>query len=223
MDKKPTNPKDALGIRKVAMHCVPTKPMLELGLAMMEGGRKYGTHNYRAIGVRSSTYYNAALRHITAWWEGEDIDPDSGLSHIVKAMSSLLVLRDSMHMGNLEDDRPPQYPKGMQMNELNKQAGDIIDKYPDCTEPYTQTKKHDESSISRYYTVQETGFQVGDRVKVSMKNPTPADHGLNGRLGTVIDRNRYGCNIRLDYRADLRDKFSVKKTIWFLFDELKGI
>ncbi|GAF71532.1 unnamed protein product, partial [marine sediment metagenome] len=33
---KPTNPKQALGIKKVPTHCIPSGPMLEAGLAMME-------------------------------------------------------------------------------------------------------------------------------------------------------------------------------------------
>jgi hypothetical protein len=135
-DTKPTNPKDALGIKKVPLHCIPTAPLLEVGLAMMEGGRKYGTHNYRAIGVRMSTYYDAVWRHLTAWWEGEDIDPDSGLHHLIKAAACCFVVRDSMIMGNCEDDRPLKYTDGLDMNELNSRAASLIEKYPECAEPF---------------------------------------------------------------------------------------
>lgn len=135
-DSKSTNPKEELGTRKVPLHCLPCKPIMEMALGMMEGGRKYGTHNYRVMGVRSSTYYNATMRHLMAWWEGEDIDPDSGINHIVKALTSLLVLRDSMLMGNCEDDRPVKYPNGINIPELNEQASEIIDKYPECKKPF---------------------------------------------------------------------------------------
>ena len=84
--------------------------MAEVGVGMLEGSIKYGRHNYRAIGVRAEVYYDAARRHIDAWWEGEDIDPDSGLSHITKAICSLVVLRDAMIQGKLFDDRPPPTP-----------------------------------------------------------------------------------------------------------------
>lgn len=140
-ETKQSNPKDSLGIRKVPLHAVPTKPLFELGLAMMEGGRKYGSHNYRSIGVRMSTYYDAAQRHLTAWWEGEDIDPDSGIHHIIKAMASLLVVRDSMHMGNCMDDRPLRYPDGINMKKFNKMAADIIEKYPGCVEPFLEIQR----------------------------------------------------------------------------------
>lgn len=137
---KETNPKDSLGIKKVPLHCVPCRVLMELGLAMMEGGRKYGTHNYRSVGVRASVYYNAIMRHIMAWWEGEDDDPDSGVCHLIKAMACLTVLRDSMHMGNWVDDRPIRLPDGLNTMELNGKAEEIIRKHPDCVEPYTHKK-----------------------------------------------------------------------------------
>ena len=133
---KETNPKDSVGIRKVPMSTVPSGVMLEVGLAMLEGARKYGRHNYRSTGVRGSVYYDAAFRHLTSWWEGEDIDPDSQLSHVTKAIATLCVLRDGMINGNWQDDRPPRMQKGW-VNELNKKAGEIVDKYPNPPEPHT--------------------------------------------------------------------------------------
>ena len=135
---KDTNPKDALGVKKAPLHCIPCGPLYELGLAMMEGGRKYGTHNYRAVGVRASVYYDAVMRHITQWWEGEDIDLDSGLHPLIKAAASIVVMRDGMLMDNYIDDRPIKYPNGLNMSEFNKKAGDIIEKYSTCVAPYLE-------------------------------------------------------------------------------------
>jgi len=136
--KKPSNPKDLLGIKKVPLSTVPTGPLYELALAMLEGGRKYGRHNYRSVGVRASVYFDAAKRHIDDWWEGQDIDPDSGLHHLAKAIACLFILRDSMLMENWEDDRPPQYPNKLNMQLLNKLTEEIIKKYPVCQKPFTQ-------------------------------------------------------------------------------------
>ena len=44
---KPTNPKDALGIKKAPLSTLPTGPMYEVALAMLEGARTYGRHKYR--------------------------------------------------------------------------------------------------------------------------------------------------------------------------------
>ncbi len=145
---KDTNPKDALGIKKAPMSTLPTGPAYEVALAMLEGARKYGRHNYRVMGVRGSVYYDASLRHLCAWWEGEDTDPDSGLNHIVKAIACLFVLRDSMLMENWTDDRPPQYPKGLNLTKLNKAAEEIIKKYPNNVEPFIDKKaKADSASV----------------------------------------------------------------------------
>jgi len=135
---KATNPKDALGIKKAPLSTLPTGPAYEVALAMLEGARKYGRHNYRVMGVRASVYYDAAMRHLTSFWEGEDIDPDSGIHHLMKAAACLFVLRDSMFMENWVDDRPPQYPQKLDMASLNDKAGDVLKKYPDCVEPYTE-------------------------------------------------------------------------------------
>ena len=73
---------------------------------MMEGGIKYGKHNYRYVGVRASVYYDATMRHLDDWYVGKPIDHESGLSHLSKALSSSQVLMDSMVKGNWVDDRP---------------------------------------------------------------------------------------------------------------------
>ena len=99
-----------------------------MGLAMLEGAVKYGGHNYRVAGVRASVYYDAARRHLDSYWEGEDIDPDSGLPHIIKAMACLHVLRDSQLMGNHTDDRPPRLPNGLDTKQLNAKAAEIIER-----------------------------------------------------------------------------------------------
>lgn len=138
--KKDTNPKDAVGTKKVPMSCVPSVVMAEVGLGMMEGARKYGRHNYRAAGIRASVYYDAALRHLFQWWEGEDIDVDSNLSHITKAIATLVVLRDGMLTNTWTDDRPPQIVPGW-MNELNKKAGELIEKYPTSAPAHTNSKE----------------------------------------------------------------------------------
>lgn len=129
------NPKDAVGVKKVPFSTIPAGPIAEVGLAMLEGALKYGRHNYRAVGVRSSVYYDAALRHLTAYWEGQDIDPDSGLPHVSKAMACLLVLRDSQLMENVVDDRPPSYKDGWQ-DRLTKKAADLIEKYPNPVQAF---------------------------------------------------------------------------------------
>jgi hypothetical protein len=123
------NPKRAAGLKKAPLSVVPMCVIAEQGLAMLEGAVKYGRFNWRATELVASDYFDATNRHLIAWFEGEDIDPDSGLSHITKAISTLVVLRDSMIQGMLIDDRPPRskpfYPA------LNAAAANIVDRYAD--------------------------------------------------------------------------------------------
>jgi hypothetical protein len=134
---KPTNPKDAFGIKKASLSCVSAPVLMEVGIGMQEGGAKYGRHNYRVIGVRGSVYYDATMRHLMSWWEGEDIDPDSGLSHVTKAICSLVVLRDAMIQNKFNDDRPPRAAEGW-LAPLNAKSEALFNKYPDPVKPYTQ-------------------------------------------------------------------------------------
>lgn len=109
-ETKPTNPKDIIGSNKLPLHLWPQTATAYGCLALLDGALKYGRGNYRAIGVRASIYYDACLRHLTAWFEGQDQDPDSGLPHLAHALACLAILVDAQVCGKLNDDR--QYPGG---------------------------------------------------------------------------------------------------------------
>lgn len=137
---KDGNPKDGVGGRKVGLSNVPLGVLLEMAVGMQEGALKYGRHNYRVKGVRGSVYFDATIRHMFAWFEGEDIDPDSGLSHITKAMCSLAVLRDAMIQNKLRDDRPPKGQNRLPL--LNEEQARMVDLAINPVPPYidaTQT------------------------------------------------------------------------------------
>jgi len=103
---------------------------MEVGVAMFEGALKYGRHNYRGVGVRASVYFDATNRHLEDWWEGQDLDPGSGLSHITKAIASLYVMRDAMIMGKFEDDRPPRLANFQAFtDDLNSKVADLLSRY----------------------------------------------------------------------------------------------
>ena len=69
------------------------------------GAEKYGPFNWRETGVCATTYVAAIMRHLNAWRDGEDLDPESGISHIAHVACSCNILLDAKHCNTLQDDR----------------------------------------------------------------------------------------------------------------------
>ena len=136
---KNTNPKDNAGSHKWRQYAtLPITVLWEVGVAMLEGSLKYGRHNYRAFGARASVYYDAAKGHIDQWWEGEDIDPDSGIHHLSKAIASLVVLRDSQMFGRCVDDRPPSSDVSKVRTNLQAVVDVLFGKYPETAKAWSK-------------------------------------------------------------------------------------
>lgn len=113
------DPKGAAGAAKAPLAALPWAVIAEAAVGMGEGALKYGPHNWRSSGdVRTMTYIEAAQRHLIAYTLGEDLDPDSGICHISKAISALMVLRDAQIHGVDVDNRPPASRDGL-MNSIN--------------------------------------------------------------------------------------------------------
>ena len=102
---KPSNPKDAIGSDKVPMHLWPKTASVLGAMALLDGALKYGRSNWRAVGIRASIYYDAIDRHMTAWFEGEDIDPDSGLPHMAHVLAGAAIIVDAIAADRFRDDR----------------------------------------------------------------------------------------------------------------------
>jgi len=100
-----TNPKSLEGRKKPSMACVPPSALLYLSRAMMEGEKKYGRMNWREHHISSSIYYDAAMRHLLSWFDGEDCDRDSGVHHLGHVMACCAILLDGAALGSLNDDR----------------------------------------------------------------------------------------------------------------------
>lgn len=101
-----TNPKDRIGQSKPPLHLVPQSATIRRAQAFADGARKYGPFNWRTKQVSASVYMAALLRHAGRWFDGEDIDPDSGIPHLGHAGACIDILIDATETGNLVDDRP---------------------------------------------------------------------------------------------------------------------
>lgn len=137
---KPSNPKDAIGSMKVPISIVPQTGIVLEALAFTEGGLKYGAHNYRAIGVRSSIYMDAAFRHMFKWWNGEECDPKTKVPHLASARACLNVILDSQTMGMLTDDRPPVSPQLVGLIDASSaNVAHLKEEFKDCR-PFHYTR-----------------------------------------------------------------------------------
>tara|TARA_R110000803_G_scaffold51629_2_gene106602 strand:+ start:8157 stop:8720 length:564 start_codon:yes stop_codon:yes gene_type:complete len=100
------NPKAAVASSKCPVHLVPPALVIGVAEAMKNGADKYGAYNFRDSKISASVYYSAMLRHLYAWWDGEDNASDSGLDHLKHIGSSIALLLDAQASGTFDDDRP---------------------------------------------------------------------------------------------------------------------
>lgn len=84
---------------------VPWDAVRAVAKVLAFGARKYGARNWER-GMAYGRLYGATLRHLTAWWEGEKADPETGFSHLSHAACCVLFLMAFELRGIGDDDRP---------------------------------------------------------------------------------------------------------------------
>jgi hypothetical protein len=137
---KDTNPKEFFGSQKVPLELFPDSAVVAGAMCMLEGALKYGRYNYRDSGIRASVYVAALRRHMAAWWNGEDIDPKSGLPHTWKALACLAVVIDAQAAGKFTDDRPPKVDMDAMMEGLEENVAKLKSElYDPSVKQYTIT------------------------------------------------------------------------------------
>ncbi|PZR55243.1 hypothetical protein DNL40_02410 [Xylanimonas oleitrophica] len=90
---------------------LPKAGMDAIAEVLAFGAEKYAAHNWRK-GYEWGKSYAAAMRHMTAHWDGETLDPESGLPHLAHAgchlMFMLTWLAEQGEGGEFDDRyRPP--------------------------------------------------------------------------------------------------------------------
>jgi hypothetical protein len=100
---------DAGGIKfdneKLRWDLLPWDALAEVASVLNQGADKYEPWNW-AKGLPYSRVFSSAQRHITAFWAGEDDDPESGESHVAHAAANLLFLLSFIVQNRGGDDRP---------------------------------------------------------------------------------------------------------------------
>lgn len=90
---------------KTPWHLLPFDAVADIIAVLAFGEGKYGARNWEE-GMDWSRPFDALLRHLSAWWQGEDRDPETGLSHLAHAGCCILFLLAYERRGIGRDDRP---------------------------------------------------------------------------------------------------------------------
>ena len=77
---------------KLLWDLLPYKQVEEIVDVITFGAEKYEPYGWQKVPDAKNRYFAALMRHLTAWWEGEKIDPESGKSHLAHAGCCLLFL-----------------------------------------------------------------------------------------------------------------------------------
>lgn len=89
---------------KARVELLPSQPLFMIAEVLGFGAQKYAAHNWRA-GFDQSRLIGAAMRHLLAYNDGEDTDPESGLSHLAHLGCCVLFLLEHQAKGIGQDDR----------------------------------------------------------------------------------------------------------------------
>jgi len=88
---------------KLRYDLVPMACIDDLAKILTFGAKKYAANSWQHVENGPDRYFAALMRHISAWRQGEEIDPESGMSHLAHAMCNVVFL--------MEFDRMREEPK----------------------------------------------------------------------------------------------------------------
>jgi hypothetical protein len=89
---------------KPPLNLLSNEALTQIAKVMQFGATKYAAHNWRK-GFTWSRPLAAAMRHINAFNDGEDKDPESGLSHLAHAACCIMFLLEFEKTHRHLDDR----------------------------------------------------------------------------------------------------------------------
>lgn len=71
---------------------IPSGVLTPITNVLEFGAKKYSEGNWRNVPNARTRYFDAAHRHLDAWWSGESIDDETGESHLAHAICCLMFL-----------------------------------------------------------------------------------------------------------------------------------
>ena len=98
------------GQKPAQLSYIPFDSLAEVSKVYQYGASKYARDNWKK-GYRWSLNFDAMMRHMFAFWEGEDLDPESGCAHVGHAAWHCLTLLWFMQHYKEGDDRAKEAVK----------------------------------------------------------------------------------------------------------------
>ncbi len=96
IDKKAIDKAYGLGRKddssKLRWDLIPTGVLGQVIKVLTFGASKYSDDNWKKVPDRRRRYYAAMMRHVDTWWQGEKIDPESGVHHLAHAICCAMFL-----------------------------------------------------------------------------------------------------------------------------------
>jgi len=90
---------------KIPLHLVPPDAINAIAKVLDFGSQKYALRNWEK-GANYSVPYASLMRHLLAFWEGEDNDPESTLPHLYHVLMNAAMLVRYFEQHKDLDDRP---------------------------------------------------------------------------------------------------------------------
>lgn len=91
---------------KVRLDLLPIRPLKDTAEVLTYGLNKYGKDSWReGEMIQWSRVYSSLQRHLFAFQAGEDLDPETGYSHLAHAACNILMMIEHTYINPQGDDR----------------------------------------------------------------------------------------------------------------------
>ncbi len=107
---------------------IPAEPLIALAEHYGKGAQKYDANNWRK-GYEWSSSFSAMMRHAWLFWNGEDIDPETGSHHLTAVAWHAFAMQEWTKTHPEMDDRSKsesehlQPEKSIEIDEMIKICG----------------------------------------------------------------------------------------------------
>lgn len=138
---------------KTRYDLIPPEVLEAIGRILTYGAEKYGDRNWEQGGIGYSRYFAALMRHMWSYHSGEQLDPESGMSHLWHAACNIAMMIATVERSELASKDPGnQKPK-----KAPKSNGHLCSSDP--RHPGTQKEKLEPSETSRELHPRQETFE----------------------------------------------------------------